>query len=133
MSYTTEVDIRELVDGLSLTGKKLLVSYLKEAMGDYFAVEPNDEEKNRLGLLDVDVSVDSDDVIDNLSSWERRDLYDDLHEEFGEDPEEDESFSGGTYSEQEFGKVLMKLWEDRWLLTPQQKARIEAITKESFV
>lgn len=131
--YRTDVNITDLVDELGLTGKKLLVAYLKEEMGEDFDVPPTDEEKNRLGLLDVEVEVDTDDVIDDMSSWERENLYEELHEEFGEEPDNDSPFSGGTYSEQEFGEILTKLWEDRWLLNPEQKARIAAITKESYV
>ena len=59
-----------------------------------------------------------------------------LKEDFGDDEgprTPQEIFAGGTYSEQEFGTVLYKLWEDRWSLTNEQKARIEAITKEPFV
>lgn len=133
--YKTEVNITDLVDELDLTGKKLLVAYLKEEMGEDFDVPPTDEEKNRLGLLEVEVEaeveVDPDDVIDDMSSLERERLYEELHEEFGEEPEE--PFSGGTYSEQVFGEILTKLWEDRFLLNPEQKARIAAITKESYV
>lgn len=138
--YKTEVNITDLVDELDLTGKKLLVAYLKEEMGEDFDVPPTDEEKNRLGLLEVEVEVevemDSDDVIDviyDMSSLEREWIYEELHEEFGEEPDSDSPFSGGTYSEQEFGEVLNKLWEDRLLLNPDQKARIAAITKESYV
>lgn len=135
--YKTEVNITDLVDELDLAGKKLLVAYLKEEMGEDFDVPPTDEEKNRLDLLEVEVEVevevDSDDVIDDMSSLERERLYEELHEEFGEEPDSDSPFSGGTYSEQEFGEVLTKLWEDRFLLNPEQKARIAAITKESYV
>ena len=136
MSYTRiDVDIREMVDELNLTGKKLLVEYLKEELGEEFETPLAEEDKKRLGLLDVEVEVDTDEVINDLSHWERKDLYNDLHDEFGEDCEcnEDSPFGGGTYSEEEFGKVLTKLWEDRWMLSNEQKARIEAITKESFV
>lgn len=129
-----EIDIREAVDELCLTGKKLLVEYLKEELGEDFEKPLSEEDKKRLGLLDVDVDVDVDDVVNAMSHWEKQDMYEELHSEFGEDEEDEVSpFGGGSYSEQEFGKVLAQLWESRWMLTNEQKARIEAITKESYV
>ena len=68
-----------------------------------------------------------------MSHFDKKDLYTELHEEFGEPEEEVTPFGGGTYSEDEFGKILAQLWEDRWLLTADQKARIAAITRENFV
>lgn len=41
--------------------------------------------------------------------------------------------SGCRPLEQEFGLVLNKLWESRDFLSADQKARIEAITKESYI
>jgi hypothetical protein len=102
-------------------------------MGEDFDIPISEEERPKFASLETDVWVDVDDAINELSSWDRQSLYDELHDEFGEEEEDDTPFSGGTYSEQEFGKVLNKLWEDRWMLTNEQKARIEAITKESFV
>ena len=128
-----QVDIREALDELSLVEQKLVLEYLKNEMGEDFDIPISEEERPKFASLETDVWVDVDDAINELSSWDRQSLYDELHDEFGEDPEDDTPFSGGTYSEQEFGKVLNKLWEDRWMLTNEQKARIEAITKESFV
>lgn len=131
-----QVDIREAVDELSLVEQKILVQYLKNEMGEDFDQPLTEEEakKARYSDMEADVWVDADDVISEMSPWDRKDLYTELKDEFGDD-ESDEAtpFSGGTYSEQEFGAVLSKLWEDRWSLTNAQKARIEAITKESFV
>lgn len=131
-----QVDIREAVDELSLAEQKVLVQYLKNEMGEDFdqPLTEEEEKKARYSDLETDVWIDTDDVVSEMSTWDRRDFYEELKEEFGdEDSDGVTPFSGGTYSEQEFGAVLSKLWEDRWSLTNAQKARIEAITKESFV
>jgi hypothetical protein len=131
-----QVDVREAVDDLSLVEQKILVQYLKNEMGEDFDQPLTEEEakKARYSDLEADVWVDADDVVSEMSTWDRKDLYNELKEEF-EDEESDgvTPFSGGSYSERELGAALSKLWEDRWLLTNEQKARIEAITKESFV
>lgn len=131
-----QVDIREAVDELSLVEQKILVQYLKNQMGEDFdqPLTEEEEKKARYSNMEADVWIDADDAVSEMSTWDRKDLYTELKEEFGdEDSDEVTPFGGGTYSEQEFGAVLSKLWEDRWSLTNAQKARIEAITKESFV
>jgi len=40
---------------------------------------------------------------------------------------------GSTYTEQELGKALNQIWQDRSMLTKSQRERIIAITTESFV
>lgn len=130
------VDVTELVDDLNLNEKRKLVEYLKEDMEENFDTPIPDGEYHPRNL-EASTYVDIDDILWEASSWDKQRMYDDLKEEFGDDDDSpktpEELFSGGTYSEQEFGTVLHKLWEDRWLLTNEQKARIEAITKESFV
>lgn len=129
------VDVTELVDDLNLSEKRKLVEYLKEEMGEDFDTPIPDGEYHPMNLS-ADTYVDMDDIIWEMSSWDKQRMYDDLKEDFGDDEgpkTPQELFSGGTYSEQEFGAVLYKLWEDRWSLTNEQKARIEAITKEPFV
>lgn len=128
------VDGEEFISGLSKKEKQLLVQYLKADLEEDFD-KPIEDPKPR--AVESDVYVDFDDVLWDLSSWDKQRLYDDLKEEYGDDdlPKTPEEIfaSGGSYSEQEFGKILNQLWEDRWLLTNDQKARIAAITKESFV
>lgn len=129
------VDVTELVDDLSLNEKRELVEYLKKEMGEDFDTPIPDGEPQHL-TLEASTYVDIDDVLWEASSWDKQRMYDELKDEFGDGDSPktpEELFSGGTYSEQEFGAVLYKLWEDRWSLTNEQKARIEAITKESFV
>jgi len=128
-----EVDVTELVDDLNLNEKRKLVEYLKEEMEEAFDTSIPDGEYCPVDL-EAATYVDMDDIIWEMSSWDKQRMYDDLKEEYGDDDlGAQELFSGGTHSEQEFGAVLHKLWEDRWSLTNEQKARIEAITKESFV
>jgi len=129
------VDVTELVDDLNLNEKRKLVEYLKEDIGDDFDTPIPDGEYSPRDI-EASTYVDIDDILWEASSWDKQRMYDDLKEDFGDDDHPrtpEELFSGGTYSEQEFGTILHKLWEDRWLLTNEQKSRIEAIAKESFV
>jgi hypothetical protein len=129
------VDVTELVDALNLNEKRKLVEYLKEEMEEDFDTPIPDGEYHPMDL-EAETYVGIDDILWEASSWDKQRMYDELKDEFGDDDSPktpEELFSGGTYSEQEFGTVLYKLWEDRWSLTNEQKARIEAITKESFV
>lgn len=128
-----EIDIREAVDDLQLNEQRLLVQYLKKEMGESFDTPIPEEDKAKYYSMESTVWLDVDDVVDEMDHYDRRRVYDDLKDEFEEDSEESSGFCGETYSEQEFAKVLAKLWEDRWMLSNSQKARIEAITKESFV
>lgn len=45
----------------------------------------------------------------------------------------DDFSNGSTYTEQELGKALNQIWQDRSMLTKSQRERIIAITTESFV
>lgn len=134
MNVTENVDlIDDVVDTLSDQEKFYLVKWLKEDLGENFGTEPTEEFPRGISV-EVDVDIDEAEVIDDMTSWERERLYEELHEEFGVEPDEpEEIFTGGTLAEEEFGKALTQLWEDRWMLTNEQKARITAITKESFV
>lgn len=128
------VDADEFISGLSTKEKQLLVQMLREDLEEDFD-KPIEAPVPR--AVESDVYVDFNDVMWDLSSWDKQRLYEDLKEEYGDDdlpttPEEIFA-SGGSYSEQEFGQVLNQLWQDRWMLTNEQKARIAAITKESFV
>jgi hypothetical protein len=80
----------------------------------------------------TDVDIDVDDVLSELSYSQRKDLYENLKEEFAEDSPED-SFTGSSYTEQELGDALNQIWQDRFMLTKSQRERIIAITKESFI
>jgi len=127
------IDSDEFIGGLSTKEKQLLVQYLREDLEEDFDKPIEDPAPRR---VEADVYVDVDDVLWELSTWDKKELYNELKEEYGDDapttPKELFA-SGGNYSEQEFGRILHQLWEDRWMLTNEQKARIAAITKESFV
>ena len=82
--------------------------------------------------IQTDVDIDIDDIITEMNSRQRENLYYELKEEF--DPHGSNDFSNGTtYTEQELGSALKQIWEDRHMLTKGQRERIIAITKESFV
>jgi hypothetical protein len=127
-----EIDIREAVDDLQLNEQRLLVQYLKKEMGESFDTPIPEEDKAKFYPMEATVWLDVDDVVDDMDNYDRRRVYDDLKEEFEEDEPENSAFKGQTYSEEEFGKVLTQLWDDRWYLSSDQKSRIAAITKESF-
>jgi hypothetical protein len=88
-------------------------------------------------MATFEVDVDVDDILYELSDREKREMYEALKEDLGEDDvsENPESLfnSGTTYMEQEIGKALAWMWEYRNMLTKSQRERILAITKESFV
>ena len=81
--------------------------------------------------ITTDVDVDIDDVLREMSRSEKRDLYEVLDEEFG--PESPVSFAATSYYEEELSKALNQIWDDRHYLTQDQRDRIIAITKESFI
>lgn len=88
-----------------------------------------------MATFEVDVEVS--DILYELSDREKREMYEDLKEELGEeDPSrnpEDLFNSGTTYMEQEIGKALAWMWEYRNMLTTSQRNRILEMTKENFV
>ena len=80
----------------------------------------------------TDVDIDIDDIISELDARQRETLYYELKEEI--EPGRSDDFSNGsTYTEQELGKALNQIWQDRSMLTRSQRERIIAITTESFV
>jgi hypothetical protein len=85
-----------------------------------------------MNYITVTADVNIDDILSELSSRQRETLYDGLREEF--ETKSSGSFSeGATYTEQELGKALNQIWQDRSMLTKSQRERIIAITTESFV
>lgn len=82
--------------------------------------------------IDVDVS----DILYELSDREKKTMYEELKHELEEETPvliEDLFNEGTTYMEREIGQALAKLWESRNMLTNSQRARIIAMTTESFV
>ena len=82
----------------------------------------------------VSIDVELDDILWELSTSQKRDLFQNLQNELSEVPRTFEDLLKGTsVSEYDLGKDLMKLWEDRNNLTPDQKKRIKELTKEKWV
>jgi hypothetical protein len=135
--YTSaEVDILDLIDCyLSDTKRK--------ALTDYLTGKTDSKPKLPIDLDDLEVDVDIYyDVYRDMNSWDKRELADMLERDgyMGDiDLEErpttpEEIFAEGTRPlEQEFGLVLNQLWDSRDYLSQEQKNRIEAIIKESYV
>lgn len=88
-------------------------------------------------MATFEVDVDVSDILYELSDREKREMYEDLKEELGEEDSsrnpEDLFNSGTTYMEQEIGKALAWMWEYRNMLTTSQRNRILEMTKENFV
>jgi hypothetical protein len=145
--YTSaEVDILDLIDCyLSDTKRKALTDYLlcQTLQAERLETETKKPRPNLLiDLDDLEVDIDVYDVYRDMNSWDKRELADMLERDgyMGDiDLEEkpttpEEIFAEGTRPlEQEFGLVLNQLWESRDYLSQEQKNRIEAIIKESYV
>ena len=136
MSVTIEVDGREFLMGLNLNQKKLLIQTLKDELAEEFdkPVEGRIETD-----LDADVEVDVSDLLWSMSTWEKREIYDDIKEDF-EEPcdcidtvEEVLAQETETYNESELASALAEIWRSRHYITPNQLSRIQAITKEPYV
>lgn len=136
MSVTIEVDGREFLMGLNLNQKKLLIQTLKDELAEEFdkPVEGRIETD-----LDADVEVDVSDLLWSMSTWEKREIYDDIKEDF-EEPcdcidtvEEALAQETETYNESELASALAEIWRSRNYITPNQLSRIQAITKEPYV
>lgn len=136
MSVTIEVDGREFLTGLNLNQKKLLIQTLKDELAEEFdkPVEGRIETD-----LDADVEVDVSDLLWSMSTWEKREIYDDIKEDF-EEPcdcidtvEEALAQETETYNESELASALAEIWRSRNYITPNQLSRIQAITKEPYV
>jgi hypothetical protein len=134
------VDLLDLIDNLDEKQSGLLFDYLAQKQ------TANEVARPKI-LIDHELFVDINvyDMCNELGDWEideiieyleRRgyldNLNDDVSEESPSTPEE--IFAEGTRPlEQELGMMLNQLWESRDYLSTDQKARIEAITKESYI
>lgn len=132
---TGSFNVRSMVRGLTKEEEHKLVYVLKKSLGPEFGtVEVTDDEVAGMEI-DTEVEVDYDDVISELSHWEKQEVYDELKDDFEEecDCEEAETFNPTTYTEERLATALSALWEARGMLTMEQIDRIEAITKEKYV
>lgn len=133
-NVTGTINSRKFVLGLTDHEKHILVELLKNDLGTKFGTMKL--ELDELDTeIDTDVEVEEDDVINDLTRWEKESIWEDLDSEFGEECEECEDclFSASTYTEQQLANSLTALWESRHLMTPDQLRRIEAMTREKFV
>jgi hypothetical protein len=134
--YTSaEVDILDLIDCY-------LDDTKRKALTDYLTGQTDSKPKLPIDLDDFEVDIDVYEVYHNMDSWDKEEMADMLERDgyMGDiDLEEkpttpEEIFAEGTRPlEQEFGLVLNQLWESRDYLSQEQKNRIEAIIKESYV
>lgn len=138
MQFDTNVsvDADDFIQALSYKEKRAVVLQIQTQLAEEPVQEFEDSDLLELCVEPtVNVSVD----VSDASSWERESIYEDLHDEFGEECECDEpatlaeTLSGRSYFENELGSAMFKIWEDRHLLTPSQRERIIAITKEKYV
>jgi hypothetical protein len=136
MSVTVEVDGREYLNGLNLNQKKLLIQTLKEELEEEFdkPVEGRIETN-----IDADIEVNVTDLLWGMSSWDKKDIYEDIKEDFEEEcdcadsAEELFAMEAITYTDRELGSALSEIWQSRNFITPNQLQRLQAITKESFI
>jgi hypothetical protein len=131
---TIEAD--EFISGFSLNEKKKLLQLLKTDLGEE-ADKPISEDYKVRGLPTSEVYVDIYDILWDLSSWDKKRLYEELKDEVGDDCDcsdnLEEAFEPDSYQAEQLAKAFIKLWEARHMLTPQQVERIQAITRESYV
>jgi hypothetical protein len=77
------------------------------------------------------LTIDLDDIIDGLDYSERKELFEELSEEFLETaPTMD---GARTPTDVEVRSTLLEIWDRRDLLTPDQISRIKAVLAESNI
>jgi hypothetical protein len=131
-----KVSASEFIEGLNLNEQKKLVELLKNHLGEEY---DKPIEGTPPGKIEADIWVDMDDAFNDLGWYDRKELYGDLHDEFGEEPESYETVQdmmeseSSTYTERELAAALAALWSSKNYLTQDQIKRIQAITKEPYV
>lgn len=79
-------------------------------------------------MATASIRIDLDDIIDGLSYSERKDLFEELSEEFlNSTPTMD---GARTPTDVEVRSTLLEIWDRRDLLTPDQISRIAAVLAE---
>jgi hypothetical protein len=139
------VDLLDLIDNLDEKQSGLLFDYLAQKQ------TANEEEPQNMVarpkiLIDHEFFVDINvyDMCNELGDWEIDEIIDyleryghldNLNDDSEDSPSTPEDIFGLGYRplEQELGMMLNQLWESRDYLSADQKARIEAITKESYI
>lgn len=86
-----------------------------------------------MGSVSVNVDVDIDDILYELSKSEKRDLFDALKEDLGvEDMVNGDEVIVGTTTEQELFDVCNKIYENRNYLTNEDKVLLIKLSKKGW-
>jgi len=86
-----------------------------------------------MGSVSVNVDVDIDDILYELSRSEKRDLFDALKEDLGvEDMVNGDEVIVGTTTEQELFDVCNKIYENRNSLTNEDKVLLIKLSKKGW-
>ena len=86
-----------------------------------------------MGSVSVNVDVDIDDIIYELSRSEKRDLFDALKEDLGiESLVDGDEVIVGTTTEQELFDICNKIYENRNSLTNEDKVLLIKLSKKGW-
>jgi hypothetical protein len=86
-----------------------------------------------MGSVSVNVDVDIDDIIYELSRSEKRDLFDALKEDLGiESLVDGDEVIVGTTTEQELFDICNKIYENRNSLTNEDKELLNTLSKKGW-
>jgi len=86
-----------------------------------------------MGSVSVNVDVDIDDILYELSRSEKRDLFDALKEDLGvEDIVDGDEVILGTTTEQELFDICNKIYENRNSLTNEDKELLNTLSKKGW-
>jgi UDP-glucose 6-dehydrogenase len=86
-----------------------------------------------MGSVSVNVDVDIDDILYELSRSEKRDLFDALKEDLGvEDMVNGDEVIVGTTTEQELFDICNKIYENRNSLTNEDKVFLIKLSKKGW-
>ncbi len=86
-----------------------------------------------MGSVSVNVDVDIDDILYELSRGEKRDLFDALKEDLGvEDIVDGDEVILGTTTEQELFDICNKIYENRNSLTNEDKELLNTLSKKGW-
>lgn len=88
---------------------------------------------NYMGSVSVNVDVDIDDILYELSRSEKRELFDALKEDLGvEDMVDGDEVIVGTTTEQELFDICNKIYENRNSLTNEDKVLLIKLSKKGW-
>ena len=86
-----------------------------------------------MGSVSLNVDVDIDDILYELSRSEKRDLFDALKEDLGvEDMVDGDEVIVGTTTEQELFDICNKIYENRNSLTNEDKVLLIKLSKKGW-